>query len=201
MIECSPRIVLLVDGSVESITCAAIAMDRLEHAPKPVKIIPISFLDSEESECSAQRAEVIKRQFQYLGIVPTESDLNPARGIVGLVMAIEQAGPEGTVMWPRRCTADPEGIARTLGLVEHLTGLAHCAHPGATTEIDLPLLDLSPSQVLELGASLGAPLQAGWPCEADRAQPCQSCDPCQLWIEASRASGRPVPWFSELVAP
>ena len=201
MIDSAQRTVVLLDGSVESLTCAAIALDRMEHSPQSMRAIPLAFVDQEHGVPCSSRTEALSRQFDYLGVNPTQSELQPVIGVVGLATAISQAGPEGTILWPRRCTNDPEGIARTLSLVEHLTGLAHCSHPGSSLEIELPLLDLSPTQVLELGASLGTPFQASWPCEAAGTQTCHQCDGCLIWIEASERSGRALPWISQPVAP
>ena len=103
---------------------------------------------------------------------------------------------EATVVWPRRCTGDPDGIARSVAMAEQLTGLAEATRPGSSLEIELPLLDLSPSQVLELASALGAPLGASWPCDIDGPSPSPDCETYQLWMEAAVASGRPLPWNS-----
>ena len=123
MIDSAQRTVVLLDGSVESLTCAAIALDRMEHSPQSMRAIPLAFVDQEHGVPCSSRTEALSRQFDYLGVNPTQSELQPVIGVVGLATAISQAGPEGTILWPRRCTNDPEGIARTLSLVEHLTGL------------------------------------------------------------------------------
>ena len=122
-----------------------------------------------------------------------------ATGLKGMIDALSLAGSDGTILWPRRCTGDPDAIERTLALVDHFVGLARHGTPAAVVGFEVPLLDLTPAQVLDLTANLGAPLGASWPCEEDAEQPCGSCASCQLWIEASRASGRPLPWAGAAV--
>lgn len=194
MLDTSLRTVVLLDGSIESITCAAIALDRSENNDQSEKVLGLSFSELNEESANPSMQLAINRQFEFIGCTPSSSDLSPTSGRLGLVKALDLAGPDGTIFWGRRCTEDPDAIAETLALVDHLAGIARYSQPAALIQFDLPLLDLTAAQVLDLASTLGAPLGACWSCLRAGAGPCGECPRCLSWLEASKTSGRPLPW-------
>ena len=66
-----------------------------------------------------------------------------------------------------------------------------CDRP--TLEVQLPLLELEPWQVIDLAVQVGAPLQLSWDCEHNGEQPCGACAGCQARDAAFQRSGRPDP--------
>ena len=194
MLDTSPRTVVLVDGSIESLTCAAIAMDRIEANNQSAKVLALSFFERSESAENHSLQQAIERQFEFLGCTPSSTELQASVGRLGLVKALDLAGPQGTILWGHRCTMIPDAIADTLALVDHLAGVARYSQPSYLVHFDLPLLDLTAGQVLDLASALGAPLGACWSCQHAGHAPCGECPSCSSWLEASKASGRPLPW-------
>ena len=193
MLDTAPRTVVLLDGGIESLTCAAIALDRGEGSEQSHKVVPLAFLEFTDTPANASRQRAISRQFEYLGDASRSGDVAPSIGRQGLIKAIDLAGPDGTILWGRRCSECPDAIADTLALAEHLTGIARYSQPSCLIQFDLPLLDLTAGQVLDLASTLGAPLGACWSCEHTGPEPCGDCPSCLSWLEASRESGRPLP--------
>ena len=61
---------------------------------------------------------------------------------------------------------------------------------GRPVRIDLPLIDLSKTEVVKLGLELGAPLDITWSCYFGvDGKPCWSCDQCRWRSEAFRSLG------------
>lgn len=60
-------------------------------------------------------------------------------------------------------------------------------------EVNMPLLELEPWQVIDLGAQVNAPLGTSWSCEKRAGDPCGECNGCQAREAAFHRSGRPDP--------
>ena len=60
--------------------------------------------------------------------------------------------------------------------------------------IDLPVVDFTDAQLVDLAEELGAPLQAFWPCNGAADRPCGRCEGCRRWSAAFREVGVPWPW-------
>jgi 7-cyano-7-deazaguanine synthase len=69
---------------------------------------------------------------------------------------------------------------------------------GKPLRIELPLIELSKSQVVELGVRVGAPLHLTWSCYfGNSGSPCGTCDQCRWRLEAFRAAGLVDPAIAE----
>jgi 7-cyano-7-deazaguanine synthase in queuosine biosynthesis len=64
---------------------------------------------------------------------------------------------------------------------------------------DLPFIDFTDEQIVELADDSGAPVRDFWPCVGGGCQPCASCDGCARWLSAFRAVGIPWPWTAARV--
>jgi hypothetical protein len=113
-----------------------------------------------------------------------------------LLDGIESASPEGVLAWPVRCGPDAEAIALTMARAEHLRQAHALQEGGVQVELLTPLIDLDPQQVLGMALELGAPLQAGWPCDGGEAPPCGQCVSCAIWSEAAMKLGSDWPWHA-----
>lgn len=52
---------------------------------------------------------------------------------------------------------------------------------GADLQLEMPLLELDPWQVVDLGSQVGAPLEMTWTCDdPNAAEPCGKCAGCQV---------------------
>jgi len=61
--------------------------------------------------------------------------------------------------------------------------------PQTQLEIKTPVIEMKKSQIVELGQSLGAPLELTWSCYAEMELACGDCDSCALRLKAFRAAG------------
>ncbi len=60
-------------------------------------------------------------------------------------------------------------------------------------EIQMPLLELEPWQVVDLGFQIGAPLDKGWSCSENAPDPCGVCRGCRARESAFQTAGKPDP--------
>ncbi|MCC7349075.1 MAG: 7-cyano-7-deazaguanine synthase [Phycisphaerales bacterium] len=60
-------------------------------------------------------------------------------------------------------------------------------------ELMLPLLELEPWQVVDVGYQVGAPFEKTWSCTADTPEPCWACRGCRGREAAFQQSGKPDP--------
>jgi 7-cyano-7-deazaguanine synthase len=60
-------------------------------------------------------------------------------------------------------------------------------------EINTPLLELEPWQVIDVAFQVGAPLERTWSCSEEGNEPCWSCRACRAREAAFQQSGKPDP--------
>ncbi len=61
--------------------------------------------------------------------------------------------------------------------------------PETRIEIATPLIDMRKSEIVKLGASLGAPFELTWSCYRSSGPACGRCDSCVLRLKAFRQAG------------
>ena len=68
--------------------------------------------------------------------------------------------------------------------------------PQTQIEINTPVIKMKKSQIVDLGKSLGAPLELTWSCYSELEQACGDCDSCALRLRAFHAAGirDPIPY-------
>ena len=87
--------------------------------------------------------------------------------------------------------ADPLAGAAEFGQLWGELAQLPLGRRGLTVEV--PLLELEPWQVVDLGARLGAPLGDTWSCESDGPTPCGGCAGCRRRDAAFQRAARPDP--------
>jgi 7-cyano-7-deazaguanine synthase in queuosine biosynthesis len=60
-------------------------------------------------------------------------------------------------------------------------------------EISMPLLELEPWQVIDLGIQVAAPFERTWSCQEDSSDPCWACRGCRAREAAFMQAGKPDP--------
>ncbi len=63
----------------------------------------------------------------------------------------------------------------------------------AELELQAPLLELEPWQVVDVGYQVGAPFERTWSCLGETAEPCWTCRGCRMREQAFQQAGRPDP--------
>ncbi len=107
-----------------------------------------------------------------------------------LIIAVAQAirVKATRLIWPVQINGDHPTIARAaeeVVLIEQLTRLEQQQAPA----IDMPLVDLTDQQLIELGAQLDVPWDLAWTCMQAGHQPCGACAACQHRRAAFEAAG------------
>jgi 7-cyano-7-deazaguanine synthase in queuosine biosynthesis len=107
-----------------------------------------------------------------------------------LIVAVAQAirVKAGRLIWPVQINGDHPTIARAaeeVVLIEQLTRLEQQQAPA----IDMPLVDLTDQQLIELGAQLDVPWELAWTCMQAGDRPCGVCAACQHRRAAFESAG------------
>ncbi len=63
----------------------------------------------------------------------------------------------------------------------------------ADLELNTPLLELEPWQVIDVGFQVGAPFERTWSCQEDTPEPCWACRACRAREAAFQQSAKPDP--------
>ncbi len=97
------------------------------------------------------------------------------------------------MVWPIQAGPDPHAVVATIERAHRIASLARIGEARGL-DLDLPLVDLTDLQVLEIADDAGAPLGACWPCEESVPTPCGACTGCGRWRRAFRQLHLPWPW-------
>ncbi|MBI3012311.1 MAG: 7-cyano-7-deazaguanine synthase QueC [Elusimicrobia bacterium] len=103
----------------------------------------------------------------------------PARNTLFLSFALSYADAVGPACRPRYIQA-----MRNVALLGTKSGVE-----GKKIEILAPLIRMSKSQIVRLGARLGVPFNKTWSCYAGGRRPCGQCDSCVLREKGFQESG------------
>ena len=103
---------------------------------------------------------------------------------------------EGVTFKPRKWELGPEAqrVTEAVDRANQVAALAATGGEPSSLVVDLPLIDLTDPQVVDLADDTGAPLRAFWPCERAGPEPCGSCPGCTRWLGAFREAGVTWPW-------
>ncbi len=157
------------------------------------------------SPAQASRLNSAQRQVDLLGldslVTAPRSDAAASGRKPPLAVSrmLLQAAAEGVargcsrVVWPVHAGADLDSAADAADLELQLTRAIAIDAPGPTTppRFDTPLLDLTDSQLAELGRDLDAPFESAWWCQRDGSAPCGGCAECTRWRTALARLGAP----------
>jgi 7-cyano-7-deazaguanine synthase in queuosine biosynthesis len=195
------RSLILATGSLRSLICTAATLTGME----PARVVLYHIRDGRPN--AGIRREYARKQAEHFKISKlVELDMpsiqsaqntqpNPgqdhalARALI-LLAAVGHAAEVGIdrVIWPAQFNGDHQLIARTTEqalLIEHLAQLERANVP----VIDLPILDLTDSQLIELGSQLDVPWHLAWTCDGHSDKPCLSCPSCMRRRQAFHIAG------------
>lgn len=186
MPEITGHVLVLTDGSLAGLTCAALAARRAEEGQRPAVLVPASL--------ETRAAEDARAAAEHLGLGTVELNAGRATGGPGetrlLLVAAQTAAQNGcsTLIWgaqlggtnPTEHVSEIALAADRALLVSRLVSLD--LPEDEPLEIETPVLDLADDQLAELAMDLGAPFEScrwwgGAGAEAER------------WTEAFRAAG------------
>ena len=113
-----------------------------------------------------------------------------------LLHAVAAAGQTGCrrIVWPIVAGTEYEAIAPLVDRAESIAALARIGPMPVDLTIDLPFVDLTDHQIVDLLDESGAPWDRFWPCERGGDAPCGTCSECRRWRGAFQHVGLPWPW-------
>jgi hypothetical protein len=132
--------------------------------------------------------------------------LDPAEGAGGLeqawlllrAAAAARRLAHTRIIWPHQVGPDAGEVGLAVeraSLVSALVEIAGAPTTGGTElVIDLPLVELTDAQLVDLAEDAGAPMHAFWPCAGAGDQPCEACPGCRRWRAAFAEAGVGWPW-------
>ncbi len=135
---------------------------------------------------SKRRKELSSSQKHALAL--KEADL-----LLAAAIAATDAGCQ-KVVWPKQVGSDPKQICIAVERANLVVALAETGQTANTLMIDLPLVDLSEKQIVDLGDDQGMLDQSFWPCDSGQKAPCGTCIDCRRWAKGFEAAGQPWPW-------
>ena len=135
---------------------------------------------------------------QALAVDPRQTgSLGPQ--LVGLLPLISVAVPfaayyqVSAIYLGLRVGQAPDDLAQATEYVQILNELAQIPCQLKELEIVTPLLELETWQVVDVGYQVGAPLDRGWSCLEETAEPCGACRGCRAREAAFQQAAKPDP--------
>ena len=127
---------------------------------------------------------------QQAAVAPTVLQLLPLVAAAVRFAAHYQAA---AIFIGLRVGSESDGLAQASEYVQIWNEMINqpLAHPDL--EVQAPLLELEPWQVIDIGVNTSAPLERGWSCLEDADQPCGTCRGCRVRELAFQQSGKADP--------
>ena len=105
------------------------------------------------------------------------------------------------VVWPAQIGSNSSRICQTVQRANLVVALAEIGAQKNSLMIDVPLIDLGETQIVDLAVDQGVLGVAFWPCETGtQDMPCGACAGCRRWSAGFDGRGQPWPWAAEAVA-
>ena len=201
----SDSTILLIDeGDLPSLTALTMQPERAQ----------LVLWHQSDDEASAERRLHVVRQHERLSggelllttawSEPGGSAAAPRRLRRGLVLAqasiVASRHGCGHIVWPVQVGDDPAAVCEAVDTATCIMELAEAEvesgerRQGRGITIDLPLVDLTEAQVVDLADDAGAPMRGFWPCQEGGAEPCGRCGECRRWSAGFAEVGLPWPW-------
>lgn len=124
--------------------------------------------------------------------------LKEADLLLAALIAATESGCQ-KVVWPKQVGPDPKQICIAVERANLVVALAETGQTASSLMIDLPLVDLSEKQIVDLGDNQGMLDQSFWPCEGGQKAPCGKCIDCRRWAKGFESAGQPWPWAAVAV--
>ena len=202
----SDGVLLIDDGDLPSLVGLALERDPqkvvLWHPHGSDDAAPRRLAAAQEhaKAFSVQRVVVA----QVAGVVTGESSLAAAldqsvRLLSAAAAAIRLNCPR--MVWPVQIGSNSSKICQTVQRANLVVALAEIGGQKNSLMIDVPLIDLGETQIVDLAVDQGVLGLAFWPCETGTQDiPCGACAGCRRWSGGFETRGQPWPWAAEAVA-
>lgn len=195
----APAAVILSAGGMRSLVALAIEHARADHR----RLVLLHIADGQPNE--PVRLEHVRRQAAHFEIRKVETlDLHAVAPHADdgsgktpallktrlLILALAHAADleAQRLLVPAQVDGDFDrmaAVAEQTQLLEHLASLEKTDLPA----IELPFIDLSDRQLVELGAQMDVPWHLAWSCTVHRDRPCGACPACRRRHNAFESAG------------
>lgn len=166
------------------------AFDALVQQIKPYRShrIPMHFLSTQArgGEVHDARADTRSSEAMIAKLV----DLMPVVA-AGLRYAVHYNAI--ALYFGTRVGPDGPELARVTEFCQLWSEMVQLTCERPTLDVVMPLLELEPWQIVDLGAQVSAPLALTWSCEKRSGDPCGECNGCRERENAFQRAGRPDP--------
>lgn len=143
-------------------------------------------------------AELLMHDLPNLAIGPESRPALAATRVLTEAAFAARALGCARVLDPTQVGPDHTAVGEALNRAMAVTRLLEYTGAERSLVIDLPLVDLTDAELIELADDAGAPLDQCWPCANSSDQPCASCPECERWQRAFEELGVPWPWKAAL---
>ncbi len=145
--------------------------------------------------------QVVVSGVRDLGLadIPPPTGMYQAQMLMGAAIIARQFNCR-RIVWPHHVGPDSDAVAAAMERADLVSGLTDVEdETGEELAIDLPIVDLTDEQLVDLAEDQALPMRAWWPCEHSRPGPCDACASCQRWHAAFERAAVPWPWASVAV--
>lgn len=195
-------IMVVNGGGLRSLVATAVVLSGAE----PHQVILLHLRDGRPN--AAARADFLRRQAKHFQIarmvqidvphmqsepyVQVHQDVGssmlvrPQSLLIGIAQAIRYKAQR--LLWPVQFNADHATVGRVteqVVLLEHVAQLEQSQLPA----VEMPLLELTDQQLIELGAQLDVPWDLAWTCMLGQPRPCFACAACNHRHAAFESAG------------
>ena len=102
------------------------------------------------------------------------------------------------MVWPVQIGSNSSRICQTVQRANLVVALAEIGAQKNSLMIDVPLIDLGETQIVDLAVDQGVLGVEFWPCERGTQDiPCGACAGCRRWSAGFDDRGQPWPWAAE----
>ena len=169
---------------------AAYDLQVAHFKPYREHTLPMPFLSMLESPASPQAVAPAAADPRQASVAPQMTALLPMLAAAGRFAAHYQAA---AIYLGLRIGPVADDLAQASEFVQVWSELLNLPCGMPELNIEAPLLELEPWQVVDIGFNAGAPFERTWSCRENAADPCGACPACRGREAAFQQAGKPDP--------
>jgi 7-cyano-7-deazaguanine synthase len=152
--------------------------------------LSMPYLSMLESSASPQAQAPATADPRQASVAPQMTALLPLLAAAGQFAAHYQAA---AIYLGLRIGPTAEELAQATEFVQVWSEILNLPCGMPDLNVEAPLLELEPWQVVDVGFNAGAPFERTWSCHDDGAEPCGACPGCRARDAAFQQAGKPDP--------
>lgn len=169
---------------------AAYDLQVAHFKPYREHTLAMPFLSMLGSPPSSQAQAPATADPRHASVAPQMTALLPLVAAAGRFAAHYQAA---AIYLGLRTGPTADDLAQATEFVQVWSELLNLPCGMPDLNVEAPLLELEPWQVVDVGFNAGAPLERTWSCHEDGAEPCGACPGCRGRDAAFQQAGKPDP--------